>query len=48
MRQLQLPQKEETALTDVGQKITTYLLEQTQSFARIEGTELTGEEKILQ
>lgn len=41
------PKKEETALTDVGQKITTYLLEQTQSFARIEGTELTGEEKIF-
>lgn len=39
--------KEETALTDVGQKITTYLLDQTQSFARIEGTELTGEEKIF-
>jgi hypothetical protein len=41
------PKKEETALTDVGQKITTYLLDQTQSFARIEGTELTGEEKIF-
>lgn len=39
--------KEETALSDVGQKITTYLLDQTQSFARIEGTELTGEEKIF-
>lgn len=41
------PKKEETALSDVGQKITTYLLDQTQSFARIEGTELTGEEKIF-
>jgi len=43
----EIVKKEENALTDVGQKLTTYLLEQTQSFARIEGTELTGEEKIF-
>ena len=38
MRQLQLPPKRGNRLTDVGQKITTHLLDQTQSFARIEGT----------
>ena len=43
----EIVKKEENALTDVGQKLTTYLLDQTQSFARIEGTELTGEEKIF-
>lgn len=41
------PKKEETALTDVGQRTTKYLLAQVESFARIEGTELTGEEKIF-
>jgi hypothetical protein len=43
----EIVRKEETTLSDVGQKLTTYLLDQTQSFAKIEGTELTGEEKIF-
>ena len=39
--------KEETALTDVGQKTTKYLLAQVESFALIEETPLTGEDKIF-
>lgn len=43
----EIAKREETALTDVGQRTTKYLLAQVESFAQIEGTPLTGEDKIF-